>query len=177
MKTPHIATGPNAPCGRHSPSTRLRPLIGARLTRWLLPVALLLLITLGCSAADLVQRRRATPTPLPQPAGVLLPTFTPTPIAMQTLIVVTPPSEGQPGVIIVPPGMNPESVIPELPTATPTPPPDMAPGALLTPDAVTSPLQPGSPHPSPPKGAPRTTTPAFPPPPLGDNQRLDRLRA
>lgn len=93
----------------------------------------------------MVQRRRATPTPLPQPAGVLVPTFTPTPIAMQTLIVVTPPSEGQPGVIIVPPGMNPESVIPELPSATPALPPTIAPGALLTPGAVTSPLQPESP--------------------------------
>lgn len=83
------------------------------------PALVLLMLMLGCSAADLVQRGEPTPTPAPtrQPA----PTFTPTPENIQPIIIVTPPREGTPGVIIVPPGVDPRSVIPPPPTATPTP--------------------------------------------------------
>lgn len=102
--------------------------------RTLLPLMVLLMLTMACSAADLVQRSRATPTPQTPPTVVLVPTFTATPVAVETVVFVTPPSDGQPGVIIVPPGMDPQSVIPELPTATPTPLAGPSqPGELLTP--------------------------------------------
>jgi hypothetical protein len=111
-----------------------------------IPLAVLLLLTLGCSAADLVQRQRATATPLP-PTAVLVPTFTPTAVAVKTLVIVTPPSEGNPGVIVIPPGMDPNAVIPQLPTATPEPSPTPPPtGLLLTPGiGPATPGQPASP--------------------------------
>jgi hypothetical protein len=93
--------------------------------RLLLPAAILLMLTLGCSAADLIIREE---TPAPAPTRTLAPTFTPTPEGIGQIIVVTPPAAGTPGVIIVPPGVDPSSVIP-IPTA---------PG----PSAVDSPLQP-----------------------------------
>ena len=91
------------------------------LRRRLIPLAVFVLLMLACSAADLVQRQReqAIPSPTPTPVA-LLATFTPTPVPAQTLIIVTPPSDNEPGVIIIPPGMDPSSVIPDLPTATPT---------------------------------------------------------
>jgi hypothetical protein len=91
--------------------------------RLFIPIALFVLLMLGCSAADLVQRQReeAIPTETPTQAA-LLPTFTATPVPpQQTVVIVTPPSTDQPGVIIVPPGMDPSSVVPILPTSTPTP--------------------------------------------------------
>ena len=96
-------------------------LISERTRRWLIPLAVGLALTLGCSAADLVQRSR--PTPTPEPTATLLPTFTPTAVAIQTLIFVTPPATDQPGVIIVPPGTNPDTVLPVQPTPLPTPTP------------------------------------------------------
>lgn len=103
------------PCEGHARHQRLR--------RRLIPVAVFVLLMLGCSAADLVQREREQATPPPTATEVvLLPTFTPTPAPEQpTVVIVTPPSENQPGVIIVPPGMDPSSVLPQLPTSTPTP--------------------------------------------------------
>jgi hypothetical protein len=76
---------------------------------------------LGCSAADLVQRERERATPPPTATQVVLvPTFTSTPMPEpQNVIIVTPPSDDRPGVIIVPPGMDPSSVLPQ--TATPAP--------------------------------------------------------
>jgi hypothetical protein len=74
------------------------------------------MVTLGCSAADLVQRNLPTPTPLA--TRQLAPTFTPTPEDIEQVVVVTPPDQGTPGVIIIPPGMDPKEV---LPVATPTP--------------------------------------------------------
>ena len=89
--------------------------IGVRL----LPLAGFFLLTLGCSAASLVSR--ATPTPLP--TRVLLPTFTATATVLQQIVIVTPPSDSTPGVIIVQPGVNPDSVLPftSTPTDTGTP--------------------------------------------------------
>jgi uncharacterized protein YraI len=84
-------------------------------------IMLLALMTLACSATDLVTRQRTTPTPPDE--VVLVPTFTPSPVPQQTLVIVTPPSEGRPGVIIVPPGMNPDVVMPlPPPTTQPTQP-------------------------------------------------------
>jgi hypothetical protein len=99
------------------------------LRRILVPVATFVLLMLGCSAADLVQRERDANTPLLTATPVALhPTFTPTPVPpQQTVVIVTPPSENQPGVIIVPPGMDPRDVIPILPTATPTTTPSQTP--------------------------------------------------
>jgi hypothetical protein len=56
---------------------------------------------------------------------VAAPTFTPTPDFIQGIVVVTPPNEGTPGVIVIPPGVDPRSVIPipETPTFTVTPTP------------------------------------------------------
>src|SRR3954452_22403225 len=90
--------------------------------RLLVPIAVFVLLMLGCSAADLVQRQRDEATPSPAASEVaLLPTFTATAIpVLQTVVIVTPPTTDQPGVIIIPPGMDPNSVVPILPTATPT---------------------------------------------------------
>lgn len=108
------------------------------LNRHLIPVAVFVLLMLGCSAADLVQRQREQATPSPTATQVaLLPTFTATPIpAQQTVVIVTPPSENQPGVIIVPPGMDPSEILPELPTATPTPSPTPSDTATPEPTAT-----------------------------------------
>jgi hypothetical protein len=103
--------------------------------RLLLPAALFLLLSLGCSAADLIIRDEATPTVAP--TRTLAPTFTPTPEEIGQIIVVTPPAAGTPGVIIVPPGVDPSSVIPVPPTATPGPPPS------ATPEPPTPTLPPG----------------------------------
>jgi uncharacterized protein YraI len=106
---------------RSAPSTGVAS--AERRRRLLIPIAVFVLLMLGCSAADLVQRQREEAVPSPSSTPVaLLPTFTPTPAPpQQTVVIVTPPSGDQPGVIIVPPGMDPNSVVPVLPTATPTP--------------------------------------------------------
>lgn len=84
-------------------------------------LTLLMLASLGCAAGDIFAR----PTPTPPPTRVSAPTFTPTPDFIQGIIVVTPPSQGTPGVIVIPPGVDPRSVIPipETPTLTITPTP------------------------------------------------------
>ena len=81
-------------------------------------------------------RQRETPTPVQEVD--LVPTYTPTSIALQTLVIVTPPSDGRPGVIIVPPGMDPNVVLPIPPTSTPTPPPPTSdlPGPVDTAPAI-----------------------------------------
>ena len=123
------------------PSTTRRSL----LHRLLIPGFVFALLLLGCSAADLVQRD-VTPTapPTRQPA----PTFTNTPEEVGAIIIVTPPSQGTPGVIIVPPGTDPRAVIP-VPTDTPT--------STPLPDTG-SPTEPGQP-------APQATSPLAPAPP------------
>ncbi len=119
------------------------PLLHTTHRTWLI-VAVFLILTLGCSAADLVQRQRVTPTP--EPEATFVPTFTPTPPIQQTLVIVTPPSDGKPGVIIVPPGMDPRAVLPEIPAATPVIPVD---GQIETPvSGATAPAPASTPAPS-----------------------------
>ena len=107
-----------------------------QLRRALIPISIFVLLMLGCSAADLVQREREASAPQPTATVVvLLPTFTATPVPeQQNVVIVTPPSENQPGVIIVPPGMDPSSVVPILPSSTPTP--SLTPTQTTTPDAT-----------------------------------------
>jgi hypothetical protein len=113
----------------------------------------LLLTALACSPGELFLR----PTPTPEPTRPPAATFTPTPELLQALVVVTPPSAGTPGVIIVPPGVDPSTLIPvltatfipeptaaptETPTSTPVMPiietsPDVTP---IAPDDVASPV-------------------------------------
>jgi hypothetical protein len=73
--------------------------------------------------------QRSTPIPTRTP----LPTFTPTPEDIRPLIIITPPRGETPGVVIVPPGMEAQVILPtpvppvpptETPTFTPLPPPD-----------------------------------------------------
>ncbi len=97
-----------------------------------LAFTVLILVTLGCSASDLLARPTDTPVPTRPPA----PTFTPTPDTILPLVVVTPPHDGTPGVIIVPSGIDPNQVIALPTTATPTP----TPTATL--DALASPIPP-----------------------------------
>jgi len=114
----------------------------------------LLALTLGCSAAGLVQR--AVPSPVPTRA--LAPTFTPTPETILPQIAITPPQGGTPGVIVIEPGMDPNDFIP---TATPVPQSvTPLPGTELTPIA---PGVPGTIDPTP--TLPPPPTPTIPPPP------------
>ncbi|MCC6454806.1 MAG: hypothetical protein IT328_07685 [Caldilineaceae bacterium] len=87
-----------------------------------------MLATLGCAAGDVFAR----PTATPPPTRVSAPTFTPTPDFIQGLVVVTPPHQGTPGVIVIPPGVDPRSVIPipETPTLTVTPTPTPEPTSM-----------------------------------------------
>lgn len=119
--------------------------------RLLVPLAFFVLVSLACSAADLVERERATPVPTATPP-TLVATFTPTPAEVATLIIVTPPADNRPGVIIVPPGTDPQAVLPVLPTPTPQPP---------TPTAIL--LLPGDATPLPPGELPPTGLPGQPP--------------
>lgn len=100
-------------------------------------LSLFVLATLGCAAGDLFAR----PTPTPPPTRIVAPTFTPTPDFIQGIVVVTPPNQGTPGVIVIPPGVDPRSVIPipETPTFTVTPTP--TPGSP-TPTQTTEPVTP-----------------------------------
>jgi len=97
----------------------------------------LLLVTLGCSASDLLVR----PTPTPIATRALPPTFTPTPDTLLPQIIITPPYNGTPGVIIVPPGTDPRDVIPVPATSTPVA-PAATPGEAGTPTAQPTPLPP-----------------------------------
>ncbi len=106
-------------------------------------VALSMLTTmLGCAAGDLLAR----PTPTPPPTRPPAPTFTPTPETIQGLVIVTPPSAGTPGLIVIPPGVDPSSLIPlpdtPTPTVTDTATP-LPPSPTPTPRAPESPLRPG----------------------------------
>lgn len=90
---------------------------------------LLVALTTGCNVGALFQP--ATPTPVP--TRPLAPTFTPTPQALQPLVVVTPPKDGTPGVIIIQPTVEADRVVIAIPpTDTPTPPPTDTPAPTLT---------------------------------------------
>lgn len=143
--------------------------------RLLIALGVLALLILGCNTSSLF-RPEPTPTPLfrapaanpilPQPPQqlvqppnqqtsqdpnaprVVMATFTATPTEEPPLVVVvTPPGDGQPGIIIVPPGVDPESVIPLTltPTETHTPTKTSTPTGTPTP----GPTHTGTPGPSP----------------------------
>lgn len=95
----------------------------------LVAFAVLLFVTLGCSVSDLLARPTETPVPTRPPA----PTFTPTPETILPLVIVTPPHDGTPGVIIVPSGVDPNQVVALPTTATPTPTPSATFNALASP--------------------------------------------
>lgn len=101
--------------------------------RWLVPLAAFVLVTMGCQASDLFNQ----PTPTVLPTRTLAPTFTATPEDIQGLVIVTPPANGTPGVVIIPEGANPADFIVPVPTVTPTPEPNAA---------AESPLAPGEPQ-------------------------------
>lgn len=115
--------------------------------RWLGGLAFLVLLvsTFGCSAANLLESEVVTPIP----TRTLLPTFTPTPASVQAIIIVTPPLNGTPGVIIVPPGVDPQQVIPIPPTPTP----------LVTPTPATPPTETATPTETPTATPTETPTP------------------
>ena len=90
----------------------------------------LLLFAAGCRFSELL----VPATPTPAPTRTLSPTFTPTPEALLPLVVVTPPRDGTPGVIVIQPTIDADRVVIAIPpsstptpvpteTATPTPPP------------------------------------------------------
>lgn len=117
----------------------------------LLPFAGFFLLMLGCSASSLVSRE----TPAPLATRPLVPTFTVTATTPQQVVIVTPPSDEGPGVIIVQPGVDPQSVLPPTPTSTDTGTPTNTP----TP-TVGSPTPTGTPTPTPtetPTGTPTFT--------------------
>lgn len=102
----------------------------------------------GCSFPDLISSRPATPPPTRTP----LPSFTPA--GESALVTVTPAIDQTPGVIVVPPGVDPRTLIPLPPTATgtatatstSTPITTMTPSPTPLPDAG---LQPGDGSPTP----------------------------
>ena len=101
------------------------------------PVLLLALVVLwlagsGCSVTDFLSRPTDTPVPTRRPA----PTFTPTPETILPLIVITPPHDGTPGVVIIPPGVDPNQVIPLPATDTPAPSPTQVAGGTAQPNAL-----------------------------------------
>ena len=104
--------------------------ISKKRDRLFIPALVFFLLTLGCSAADLIQREVVTPTTVP--TRQLAPTFTPTPESAERVIVITPPSADDEGVIIIPPGEDPRDFIP-YPTDTPTPSAADTPGSTQPP--------------------------------------------
>jgi hypothetical protein len=78
------------------------------------------LSTLACNVSSIIQPI----VPTVEPTRVLAPTFTPTPDTVAPLIVVTPPRDGSPGVIIIQPTIDADKVVVQIPpTETPIPPP------------------------------------------------------
>jgi hypothetical protein len=129
------------------------------------PLVVLLLLVMGCSAADLLPRQEAV---APPPTRVLAPTFTPTPDTVQAIVIVTPPAGATPGVIIIPEGMDPSAFIVPPPTSTPTPDPNIvtqpespvAPPIEEAPSPVVGETTPATESPTP---EPPTATPTFTP--------------
>ena len=78
----------------------------------------LLLFAAGCRFSELL----VPATPTPAPTRTLSPTFTPTPEALLPLVVVTPPRDGTPGVIVIQPTIDADRVVIAIPpSSTPTP--------------------------------------------------------
>lgn len=100
-------------------------------------------LTMGCNTGNLF----APLVPTPVPTRVLAPTFTPTPQALPPLIVVTPPQNGTPGVIVIQPTIEGDKIVVEIPaTDTPVPPPTETPTITPTPiPGQVSPLLPPTP--------------------------------
>jgi len=113
-----VASNDQARMPSDNPTTSTLPGVrwGGRWQRVLRAWVALLFVMMGCSAGDLLIQ----PTPTAILTAALVPTFTPTPVITQEVIIVTPPVDGTPGVIIIPPGMDPGRVLPS-PTLTPTP--------------------------------------------------------
>lgn len=124
--------------------------------RWGLALAGIVMgmLTVGCNFSGLLQ----PPTPTPVPTRVLAPTFTPTPQALQPLVVVTPPQNGTPGVIIIQPTIEPDKVVIAIPP-TDTPVQQPTPTPLPAQPAQTPGEQPGV-----------AVTPGQPPPPTPAEQ-------
>ncbi len=113
------------------------------------------LLTLGCSATSLVQRQIVA---TPFPTRAIQPTFTPVVEETRLVLQVTPGSDLGPGVIIAPPGVDPDSLLPPTPTAslTPTPPP-VPPTETVTPGPSATPTE--TPVPTPTETVTPTSTP------------------
>jgi hypothetical protein len=76
--------------------------------------------TVGCAFSELL----APPHPNASADAHAGAHFTPTPEALQPLVVVTPPRDGTPGVIVIQPTIDAGQVIIAIPpTDTPAPPP------------------------------------------------------
>ena len=136
------------------------------LRKLVVPLAVLLLMVMGCSAADVLPRQEAV---APPPTRVLAPTFTPTPDTVQAIVIVTPPAGATPGVIIIPEGMDPSAFIVPPPTSTPTPDPNLVtqPQSPIEPPTGEPPIEPPTGEAPPatesPTPAPPTATPTFTP--------------
>ncbi len=124
-------------CAPHSDTIGAAGNLGRALRKVFIPFAFLMLVALGCSAADLATQ---VAQPIAEPTRTLAPTFTPTPDTVEAIIVITPPAGGTPGVITIPEGANPaDFIVPpptETPTATETPTTDPAAPADLTPTPI-----------------------------------------
>ncbi|HQY90849.1 SH3 domain-containing protein [Caldilinea sp.] len=93
-------------------------------------VLFLLTTTAGCAFSELLV---PPPTSTPVPTRTLEPTFTPTPEALQPLVVVTPPRDGTPGVIVIQPTIDGDRIVIAIPpTDTPVPPPTETPSPTPT---------------------------------------------
>jgi hypothetical protein len=112
-------TNPDEPAPLPTPNGASNPGAPGRQRRFLLALLLMIGVTLGCTVADLFERE----APTPAPTRTLFPTFTPTPESLGGIIVVTPPLMGTPGVIVVPEGTDPQSILPTLLPPPPTPAP------------------------------------------------------
>lgn len=128
--------------------------------RLLIPLAVFLMLSLGCSATSLVQRG-----PTPFPTRNMQPTFTPVPAtATRLVLVITPGTDTESGVIIVPPGVDPASVLP--PTATSTHTPTITPTPLVTPTETPTPGPTPTATETPVPTPTPTSTPTFTPTPF-----------
>jgi hypothetical protein len=138
-----------------------------RQRRFWLALLLMVGVTLGCTVADFFEQEAPTPVP----TRTLFPTFTPTPESLGGVIIVTPPLMGTPGVIVVPEGTDPQSILPTLwpppPTPTPmTPVDEIAPGETVEPGILPTVTETESPIPTITETETPTPTPSITPTPF-----------